>query len=225
MVTGGLMAVALAIAIGGPAVAGAPMLRVDPPIVKVIAGAEFTVRVIQDAPGPVSGAQASVTFDDTILQVESVTPGAAYAQAPIVLPQDLASAVASANQAGRLAQVAAAFLPPASVSSGPAVFLVVKFRAVGCGTTALELPVGPRDAAMIDGSQEAYGVSIDVTAVGGQVTTCVRALEATPALDEPAVDADRQQGGPQVLLGGAAGLLIVAVVGLAWRSRRQRSAR
>jgi hypothetical protein len=216
------MAVALAIVIGGPAVAAAPMLRIDPPIVKVTDGAEFTVRVIQDAAGPVSGAQASVTFDDRILQVESVTPGPAYAQAPILVPKDLTSAVASANRDGRLAQLAAAFVPPTSVAPGPAVFLVVKFRAVGCGTSALELPVGPSDAAMIDGSQGAYGVPIDITAAGGQVTTCVPAGEATSTLDEPAVDAARDGGVPPLMLGGVAGLLIVAIIGgLAWRSRRR----
>jgi hypothetical protein len=206
----------------GPVAAADPSMRIEPAIVKVPGGARFAVRVVQDAPVPVSGSQASITFDHTILQIESVTPGVAYAGAPIVVPADLGPLVEAANADGSLAQVAAAFLPPATVAPGPAEFLVVRFRAVGCGQTPLELPVGPADAAMIDGRQETYGDAVSITSASGQVTTCVAADEVTPTLDEMPVAATSTVGGPLALIAVVAGVLTVAVVGsLARRSRRQ----
>jgi hypothetical protein len=217
-----MAAVLVAGIVAGPAAAADPSMRIEPAVVKVTSGARFVVRVVQDAPGPVSGSQASLTFDHTILQIVSVTPGAAYARAPIIVPGDLGSLVEAANAGGNLAQVAAAFLPPATVAPGPSEFLVIAFRAVGCGSTDLALPVGPEDAAMIDGRQGTYGDPISITSADGQVTTCVAADEVTSTLDELPVAAT-SGGAPPALLAAAAGVLAVAFIGsLAWRSRRQR---
>jgi hypothetical protein len=219
----------LAIAPGATTAADMPQgsLAIQPSVVKVTKGSEFSVQVIQDAPVATSGAQASVLFDPSILQIESVTTGDPYAGAPFLLPKDFSGNVARANETGRLAQVAVAFLPPTAVQAGPAVFLVVTFRVVGCGATQLDLPVGPFDAQMIDGRQDVYGYPVGVSAAGAEVTTCVSAAEATSndALTNGSLGSapPAAAGDPPASL--LAALVAFAVAGilaaLAWRARRQ----
>jgi hypothetical protein len=216
------LAVAMAMTVaGGPALAADPSLRIDPPVVNAGQGLIFTIRVMQDAAVPTSGAEATITFDPTILQVADVSLGSDYASAPIFLPQDLAAAIQKANLGGRLATVAAAFTPPGSVAAGPAEFLLVKFHVVGCGKTELKLPIGSVDAAMIDGRPDTYGNSVPVTTAGAEVTTCVAADGVTPNITRPAVAATTTNP-PALLVSGAAGLLAVGLLAaMVLRSRRR----
>ena len=219
-----IMAVALLTAtVPGPAAAADAMLRIEPVDVKVLEGAEFTIRIVQDASVATSGAQATLEFDPKILHIASVTPGAAYADAALFLPTDMAADVESANQTGKLVQVALAFTPPGSVPAGPAAFLVVRFRAVGCGISPLKLPSGgPRDAQMIDGRADSYGVEVaPLMTVAGSVTTCVAAGDVTSTSDEPTPVASAGAGVLVGLVAAGAGLLVVMVGGLARRSRRR----
>ena len=224
IVVASLFALALALAAkpGRAPVAAADSdatLRIEPAVVKVVGGAEFAVQLVQVAPVASSGAQASIEFDPSILQIVSVSPVGAYAQAPFILPKDIAEDVRSANHSGKLAQVAAAFLPPTSVPPGSAPFLAIGFRAVGCGETSLDLPVGALDAQMIDGREGSYGEPLTVGTTGGSVTTCVDASDATPT----ASLASASDGIPFPLVAAAAVLLIVVIVGgLALSSRRRR---
>jgi hypothetical protein len=200
-------------------------LRIDPLVVRVVAGGDFEVQVVQEAPLAVSGAQASILFDPKVLQVESVQPGDAYANAPLLLPKDQAANIKAANESGRLAQIAAAFLPPGAVPAGEASFLVVRFRAIACGQSALQLPVGPLDAQMIDGRPQTYGYPVSVTAAGGQVITCVDPSDATPVQDDSAFAATQTTGAPIGLaLAGAAVLLIALAGGIALWSHGRREA-
>lgn len=226
LITGGVLAVALAAAWSSAAAAAAgPSLWIDPPVVRVQQQASFTVRVLQDASVPTAGAEATILFDPAILQVESVTPGSAYASAPIFLPKDLAAAAAKANRTGRLATIAGALTPPTTVPAGQAEFLRVRFRVVGCGSSALQLPVGAAvDGVMLDGRSDRYGLQLDVTTLPGQVTTCVAAGAATTDPPEPAAAATSGDSTPPPPIAGlaiaAAALAAVAFLGgLARRSR------
>lgn len=217
-----LAAAALSIAtIGSPASAGDAFLRVLPSSVEVAKGQLFAVKVEQNAASATSGAQASLAFDPSVVQIVSVTPGASYADAPIFVPQDLGAAVRAANLTGKLAQIAAAFTPPGATPAGANDFLVVRFRAVGCGQTDLQLPIGPSDAALISGAADDYGASIPLTTSGGHVTTCVSADQVTQ--DAAALAATPGDAGPPLgLLGAVAAAAIAVLGGLNWQGRRRR---
>ena len=154
-------------------------LRIEPYYSGLANNATFGVRVVQKADLPTSGAQATITFDPAILQVVSVAKGTAYAAAPVFVAAGPA-AIATANTSGRLAGVAAAFLPPGSVPAGQADFLVIEFRVIACGETELGLPVGPSDAGLLDGRSATYGNPISVATVGGLVTACAPGVTPTP---------------------------------------------
>jgi hypothetical protein len=162
-----------------PASAAGNTLRIEPVSSAVAEDATFTARVVQQADVATSGAQATVTFDPALLQVTNVSRGGPYADAPVVAGISPA-AITAANSSGRLAGVAAAFLPPDSVPAGEADFLVIEFKAIGCGRSELGLPVGPTDAALLDGRDATYGEPLPLTTIGGSVTTCVTSASPTP---------------------------------------------
>ena len=221
MALGPVMAIALAMtAVSGTTAASDATLRISPATVAVTKDQTFAVQVVQDSPVATSGAQASVDFDPRILQVVSVAPGSAYASAPIFLPQDLAAVIATANQTGHLAQIAAVFTPPGAVATGTASFLVIRFQAVGCGETDLRLPTaGPLNAQMISGQSDAYGKPVSVVTTAGHVTTCVAPGAATASDMSPA---DFASGGLPVGLIAAVALIAIGSLGaLLWRSRRR----
>jgi hypothetical protein len=219
------IAIALATLLSGPVAAADATLRIEPAAVAVVKDGTFTVKVVQEAPLATSGAQVSLDFDPTIVQVVSVSRASAYANAPIFLPQDLDAGIQRANATGHLAQIAAALTPPDAVPAGEASFLVVKFRAVGCGGTDLTLPSGgPFDAQMISGESGVYGDEVPVGTGNGHVTTCVAPGAATPGAPDEAL-ADTADGAiPAGLIGAAvaAAFTAIGVLGaLAWRSRRR----
>jgi hypothetical protein len=203
-----------------PVAAASASLRIEPATVAVAKGGSFSVNVVQDAPVATSGAQASIVFDPTILQVVSVSPGAAYRTAPILLPKDIAADIRNANATGRLAQIAAAQTPPDAVRPGSANFLVVWFQAVGCGQTDILLPAGgPFNAQIISGQSEGYGNEVPVATANAHVTTCVGPDAVTTDSSDPGMGGTAGSAFPVGLI-GAAGVIAVALLGgLAMRFR------
>jgi len=227
--TGGIATVLAAVlglvgVVAGASAAG-DTLRIEPASTTVAKDATFTARVVQDAEVATSGAQATITFDPTLLQIMSVTRGAPFADAPVFVAGD-ATAIAGANKSGKLAQVAAAFLPPGSVPPGDADFLVVEFKAVGCGRSDLGLPVGPGDASLIDGSAATYGSNLTVSTSGGTVTTCSAGGAAVASSASPATTpAADSSGGPPLLSVVFAVVAVIAIAcAMAWWMRRSRAA-
>ena len=217
-------AVVLATAVAGTraAAAGAD-LKVDPPSVAVAKGQVFALQVVQDSPVATSGAQASVDFDPSLLQVVSVERGAGYSLAPVFVPHDLQADIKLANATGHLAQIAAAFTPPDAVPAGTASFLIVHFRAVGCGQTAISLPTsGPFNAQMISGQSSVYGADIPVTTSSGRVTTCVGPDVVSEGDVASGQAAAPDPSAPVAIAGVAVGVAIAAAVGaFVFRSRRR----
>jgi hypothetical protein len=217
-----LAAVLATSVISSPVVAAGASLQIEPASVAVAGGASFSVNVVQGAPAATSGAQVSINFDPTILQVVSVSRGAAYATAPIFLPLDMAADIHAANATGHLAQIAAAFTPPDAVPAGTASFLVVRFRVAGCGQTDLGLPAsGPFNAQMISGEKEVYGRQVPVVTSNGHVTTCVGADAVTAGLTNRGTGGTAGASSPIGLIGAVVVIAVVLLAGLAWRMRRR----
>jgi hypothetical protein len=171
--SGALAAVAVGLLtlslVGNVAAAGATM-RLVASSDTVAKDATFTVRVVQNSAAPTSGTQATVTFDQTKVQIQKVERGKAHQSSPVFLPSDMAGAITKANGSGKLKTIATAFLPPDSVPAGDQDFLIITFGATGCGKVDLGLPVGAVDAAMLDGTDAGYGNSLKVTSTGTSVT-------------------------------------------------------
>jgi hypothetical protein len=205
-------------------------LRIEPPAQAVAEGATFTAKVIQSTSIPSGGTQVTLVFDPAMVQVVSVRWGEPFATAPILLPSDMQAAVDAANTSGRLATVAAAFLPPGNVPAGDADFLVIELRAVGCGETELGLPVGPADAQMLDGREGTYGQPVEVSTSPGRVSLCAAAPGETPPVTgagspAPGAPSDDTTGTPAdglplLPLALVAGAGVVIVAGAWWALRR-----
>ncbi len=157
--------------------AAEPSLRIELSSQTVTRGASFTVRIVTNADVSTSGAQATLTFDPTRLQITAVTLGEPYAGAFFVGAG--AAGIAGANADGSLDTVAAGFFAPDVVPAGDADFVRVTFKAIECGVSPLGLPIGPTDAALLDGSDASYGDGLPVTTIGGSVS--VECPDPTPA--------------------------------------------
>lgn len=149
-----------------PALAAGPNVRIDPATQTVAQGSTFTVHIIQNYSSTSIGVQATLAFDQSKLQIQTVAKGAPFASAPVFVPTDLAGAIAKANGNGKLEQIAAAFLPPALTSAGDQDFLDVTFQATGCGQVSLTLPAGPLDTQLLDNA----GHAVTITTTGASVT-------------------------------------------------------
>ena len=161
-------------------------MRIDPAVQAVPQGGTFTAHILQTVEVPTSGAAATITFDPTLLQIQSVTRAAAYVDAPVFTGAS-AIAITAANTTGSLVGVAAAFLPPDAVPAGESGFLDITFHAIGCGTAQLGLPAGGTGASLLDGSPATYGNALQVSTVGGYVFTCVApCATAAPSGSAPA---------------------------------------
>jgi len=157
-------------------------LRIEPASQTVAKGGTFTAKVIVNNSVPTLGAQVTVTFDKSKLQVASATWGAPFAAAPVLVPSDLSSAVTQANTSGKLAKLAATFvLPTDAVAPGDAELLDIVFKATGCGTVSLGLPVGPSDASLLDGRDATIGNTLPITTTGGSVTIDCGGNASAPA--------------------------------------------
>ena len=151
--------------------------RIDPPSTPAAVGDTFSVQVVSTTSGLLAGARASVVFDPARLQVTSVTRGPDWVAAGATFsgfPD--ASAIAGANGTGKLPAIAAFFADEVSTLSGGDHALVsLTFAVIACGSVSLDLPVGPTDAAFIDGSSAAYGtfLAVDGTTAGAVVDPCI----------------------------------------------------
>jgi hypothetical protein len=154
-------------------------LKLDPSTTQVDNGATFSIKVISNTSVPISGVSASVTFNKAVVQVTTITRGAAWANAPLFLAAD-AKAITMANSKGNLQNVAAAFFPPTSVPAGDQEFITVGFKAVGCGSSDLGVPTGRVDSTLLDGRAATYGAVIKLTTAGGAVTVCQGAGSLAP---------------------------------------------
>lgn len=200
--------------------AASPTFRIEPATQTVAAGGTFSVTVVATAETATGGAQATVTFDHTKLQITAVTFGSPYAAAPVLVPTDLAPAIATANTSGSLTQVAAAFLPPDAVAAGDADFLIITFAATACGESPLGLPAGPADAVLLDGTEALYGESVEVTTTEGKVTIPCAEGEVA-GVTQAGAAAEGADGGMPVVL--PLGLIALAViVGVVFARRPQR---
>jgi len=181
------------VVVGNVAAAGSATLRIVPSSDTVAKGANFTVRVVQNASVPTSGTSATVTFDKTKVQVQSVERGQAHKASPVFLPSDLPGAIAAANRSGQLKSIATAFLPPDNVPTGDQDFLIITFSAIGCGQVSFGLPIGTQgvDAVLIDGTEAGWGNPVPVTTKGATVSIDCSATAPTEAAatDAPAAAA------------------------------------
>src|SRR3974377_576341 len=133
-------------------------------------GDTFTFRVVATATEAVSGAQATVTFDPSVVQLRSYSRGPEGAQAPL---QIAGGDIPKANPPGVLQAVASAFFPPDGVAAGTSDFLVLDFQVVACGSTWLGLPVGGSvNASLLGGTPDDYGLALPLATAGGNVAGC-----------------------------------------------------
>lgn len=155
-------------------------LAVSPASQTVSSGDTFTVKVVQNAGVVTSGAQATVNFDSSLLQISSVAAGSPYTGTSLLMGtngQTAAQAIAEANTTGHLLNVAAYFLPGSgSVPAGPADFLVITMHAGAAGGTS---QITLTATEMLD----AGGFDVTVTPTNGQVTV---SGGATPTATQPA---------------------------------------
>ena len=170
------------LAAAASAAATGATMQITPASQTVAGGATFTVRVVQSNSVPTLGAQLTVTFDRTKAQITAVTWGTHFANAPVLIPSDMAGAIAQANTTGKLYKLAATFLVPTdSVPAGDADVLSITFKATGCGNVPLGLPVGPNDASLLDGRDDTIGNALPVTTSPGQVTVDCNATASASA--------------------------------------------
>jgi hypothetical protein len=179
----GALAVMLALllaALGAVATVSAAgnTLRITPPSTPVAAvGTSFTVHVVQNALVPTSGAQATITFDQTKVQITSVAKGAGYAGAALFLGASPAN-ITTANASGSLKTVAAAYFAGTGPTPiGDQDFLDIVFKATACGTSTIGLPIGAADAVLTD----ANGATLAVTTTGGTVALACPTAPPTPS--------------------------------------------
>ena len=137
-------------------------------------GSSFTVKVITNTgTNAASGVQASITFDQTALQITAVARSAApsgWATAPVFQPSNIPAAITAANGSGKLATVAASFIGSTVPNGADNAFIDVTFQVTNCpasGSLSLGLPIGPADAVLLD----VNGATISpITATGATVT-------------------------------------------------------
>jgi hypothetical protein len=132
-------------ALGGAVSASAavPTLTVQPSKAQVNVGEEFDVAVYQDTDFPTLGAQGTLYFDAGLLQIVSVTPGDAYADAQLLLgvaPNVDDAAITEANTTGVLIDFGTYLFPGSSnVPAGHHLFMTIRMKASKGGTSALRL--------------------------------------------------------------------------------------
>jgi hypothetical protein len=133
-------------------------VTVEPASQNVSIGETFTVDIYVDPDTAIAGVQFSLSFDQTILQANSVTEGN-------LLTQGGASTFFQAgtinNGAGTITNVAGAIITPGASVSGAGTFATISFNATAAGTSNLNL------SNVIVGNTGGSAVAITVT--GGSV--------------------------------------------------------
>ena len=171
----GSIVATLGIAIGitaTPVLAASPTLRISPATSSVAAvGGSVTVNVVVNSPVAVQGAQATVTFSKSLLQITSVTRGTEWASADLFLGGASAD-IAKANTTGSLANVAATYIV-GTVPAGDSSFLAITFKAAACGKATVGLPVFSGSGAAVGGLLlSSSGATVKVTATSGTINIC-----------------------------------------------------
>lgn len=150
---------------------------VPPPAAGAIGqGTVFDVSIVSHHSIPVSGVEVTLTFDQTKLQVKSVSWGSQWQSAGVKQLPD----IGAANTSGSLMDASASLMPSQAIphpgyAPGYETFLVVSMQAVStnCGPADFELPVGGADGAyMASGVDDhlLYGTSVtDVSSVGNGI--------------------------------------------------------
>ena len=151
-------------------------ISVTPATQPVASGSTFTVTLTQSSDGATTGAEATITFDPSLLQLQRIDPGPAYANATLLFgrvpgsdtgqagqPQTPDEAAAEANQTGSILN-ATTFLAPGTgtVPAGDNPFLVLTMQAVGAAGSS---PISLTKMEMLD---DQYN-SLVVTGADGQV--------------------------------------------------------
>ena len=162
--------------------AGSGSLKVSPITSTTSTGSSFAVDVVTNANVPISGAQATLSFDKTRLQVTSIAeagPWAADGATWIGFPNsaNMAAAVAQYNSSGNVGAYPkggmAVFFFANGISepaNADVPLFTVTFQVTACGNSSLGLSIGPRDGSLIDGTiGSTYGYSVPVTSTSGSV--------------------------------------------------------
>lgn len=150
----------------------AATLSVNPASQTTQPGAAVVIVIHQNASVTTAGAQASIHFDASQLQIDSVTRGSAYALANALYMgvggQSTAQAIAQANMTGTLPNVAVAFTSPGftAVPTGDQEAIVINAHATAgaSGDTHITLS----DLEMLDANDNEL---TPLASVGGVVTT------------------------------------------------------
>jgi Cohesin domain len=168
---------------------GSGTLSLNPSSVGTSTGSTFPVDIVTNATVAVSGAQASIDFDKTKLQIVSVappTPGTGWNQggSSYVLPS--AATIATANSTGHLPAIGVSFLD--GTSNLPAatneILARVTFFATAVGSSTINLPTtGSDGGAIIDGTVgTTYGSPVATTATGATVSVTAGSGSTTSSI-------------------------------------------
>jgi hypothetical protein len=137
----------------------------------------FTVSLISNASVTTTGAETDVTFNQALIQVQSIAIGSSYSGSGQLTVgtsgQTQSDAINEANSTGTLNNVTAFTVPPATIPAGDATFAVITFKSAcggasacaACGTSLLDLS----GAEMLDGS----GQDMTVTPTDGSMPSTV----------------------------------------------------
>jgi hypothetical protein len=191
------MAVALgALLVAGslivPAVASAASRQIAvvvPPSLPGVSGT-FTVSVRINTDVDISGAQTTINFDNTRLQLTAAAAGDAVFGALINLPTTPAR-IATANGNGWVEQVAFNLTPPDAVpGDGTArTWFTLTFQVIACGPGTLSIPVTTDvilESVLLDGRAASYGERLPgLVTTNGDVTSPCPTPTPTPAPQTP----------------------------------------
>ncbi|HEX8940953.1 MAG TPA: cohesin domain-containing protein [Candidatus Limnocylindrales bacterium] len=147
-------------------------LSLNPSSVTASTGGTFSVDIVTQATAAMSGASASINFDQTKLQIVSVTKGADWntASSNWVFPS--AATIATANSVGHLPAIAAFFNDGTSLPANTnAVLAHVTFFASAAGSSSINLPTAGSDAGvLLDGRTASYGTQIATSSASPTAT-------------------------------------------------------
>jgi hypothetical protein len=132
-------------------------------------GSTFTVAIDTTSAIATSGAAARLVFDQTKLQLVSVTKGADWNAGSNWVNFPTVAEISTANTTGTLPTVAVYLNSPGSVSAGTHTFLTATFFASAAGASAITLPVSASAGGLLDGQAASYGDPLTVTSTSANI--------------------------------------------------------
>ena len=219
-----------------PVFAATGRIAVAPATLPVAPGGSVTVTLTQSSASATTGAEATITFDPSIIQVQDIQAGAGYASAALLFgrvpgsdtgqagqPQTPEEAIAEANQTGVIAN-ATTFLAPGTgtVPAGDNVFLVLMVKAVAAtGTSPIslskmemlddqyaDLAVTGADGTVVVGGAGAPAPAPSAP-VGAPTQAAPTQAAATTAQASPAANATAKPAASATAASGVAGISAV----------------